>query len=94
MFHGSRLSLSTWFDAIAIVVEADTRISGRRLSQLFGVNKDTGCRIALSIAVAMHDAKQRHLLIAIADLHKSQKGAYSDESIHHQGESEVEESNP
>ncbi|TVQ21532.1 MAG: IS1595 family transposase [Leptolyngbya sp. DLM2.Bin15] len=45
MFHGTRVPLSKWFKAIAILLDEDPSISVRKLAQAIDVNKNTAAEI-------------------------------------------------
>jgi transposase-like protein len=67
VFHATRLDLEKWFIAVSLVLSSRGRITARQLANDLHINKDTACRISHKIQVAMHDAQQRRMLIAIAD---------------------------
>ena len=60
IFHHSHLPLAKWFRAIALL-EEDKTMTGMRLSRELGINKNTACRIRLTLGQAMAKPDQRKL---------------------------------
>lgn len=65
LFHGTRLSLKKWFDAIWLMEESREDPSCRAMAQLLGVNRNTACYMAMRIRKAR--LKESALLWAIRE---------------------------
>ena len=68
LFHGTRLELARWFQAVVLVLSTNGKISSRQLAKEINVNKNTACRISNHIQIAMHDYNQRQILLSIAQI--------------------------
>ena len=75
LFHNTKISLEKWYEAISYLVADRGELSGRELARKLGVNRNTGCRMALRIQSAMYHKDQRLMLLMIAERYlKTQEG--------------------
>ena len=67
LFHNTKISLEKWYEAISYLIVDGRDLSGRELARKLGVNRNTGCRMTLSIQSAMYQKDQRLMLLMIAE---------------------------
>ncbi|WP_368010025.1 transposase [Laspinema palackyanum] len=65
IFHKTHVDLQKWLLAISLLFHTRTNISGRKLAQEIGVNKNTGCKMRERICEAI--IKERVLIERIVD---------------------------
>lgn len=63
ILHNTRIPLRKWCAAIMLVLDSEEQISGRQLAKDIGVNKDTACKMMLTIR--MHYKRQDKLIVGM-----------------------------
>ena len=66
IFHGTRLPLTTWCKAIALLLSPLDTPSIRSLARAIGVHRNTAWRVSQKVREGMSDPNQRALLQTIA----------------------------
>jgi len=68
IFESTKLPLTQWFLAIALMLNAKKGLSARQLSRDLGVNRKTGWYLQMRIRVAMEDGQDNSLFQGIVEV--------------------------
>lgn len=74
IFEDTKLSLSKWFLAITLILNAKKGLSSRQLSRDLGINRNTGWYLQMRIRKAMQEGEDKDLFNGIVEIDETYIG--------------------